>query len=390
MTALLARALTEEGHTVDTVADGRHAVAAVDGGDYDAVVLDVMLPGIDGFEVCARLRRQRVWTPVLMLTARGAVTDRIAGLDGGADDYLTKPFNLDELFARLRALSRRGPIPRPPTLEAGDLRLDPSEHRVWRADTEIRLSHKEFTLLEALIRRPGIVHTRAQLLERCWDAAYEARSNIVDVYIRYLRDKIDRPFGVTSLETIRGAGYRLRKDGGRHALPAEWPIRWRLTLVFSAAMALVLAAAGAVTVVQFRDAAHEADPDGALRGLTDDITADLVRELVTILPIVLVIAAVAAYLLSRAAAAVDRIRAAAQTLTTTPHPDTDAPLPVPPTDDEIAWLATTLNTMLTRLQRALAHEQQFVADASHELRTPLALLTTELELRCAGPDPPTS
>lgn len=135
--------------------------------------------------------------------------------------------------------------------------------------------------------------------------------------------------------------------------PAEWPIRWRLTLVFSAAMALVLAAAGAVTVVQFRDAAHEADPDGALRGLTDDITADLVRELVTILPIVLVIAAVAA-------------------------------------DDEIAWLATTLNTMLTRLQRALAHEQQFVADASHELRTPLALLTTELELRCAGPDPPTS
>lgn len=219
MTVLLARALTEEGHTVDTVADGRHAVAAVDGGDYDAVVLDVMLPGIDGFEVCARLRRQRVWTPVLMLTARGAVTDRIAGLDGGADDYLTKPFNLDELFARLRALSRRGPIPRPPTLEAGDLRLDPSEHRVWRADTEIRLSHKEFTLLEALIRRPGIVHTRAQLLERCWDAAYEARSNIVDVYIRYLCDKIDRPFGVTSLETIRGAGYRLRKDGGRHALP---------------------------------------------------------------------------------------------------------------------------------------------------------------------------
>lgn len=317
MTALLARALTEEGHTVDTVADGRHAVAAVDGGDYDAVVLDVMLPGIDGFEVCARLRRQRVWTPVLMLTARGAVTDRIAGLDGGADDYLTKPFNLDELFARLRALSRRGPIPRPPTLEAGDLRPR------WK------------------------------------------------------------PFAVPDTGCAR------TEDGMRS--PAEWPIRWRLTLVFSAAMALVLAAAGAVTVVQFRDAAHEADPDGALRGLTDDITADLVRELVTILPIVLVIAAVAAYLLSRAALRpVDRIRAAAQTLTTTPHPDTDAPLPVPPTDDEIAWLATTLNTMLTRLQRALAHEQQFVADASHELRTPLALLTTELELRCAGPDPPTS
>lgn len=391
MTALLARALTEEGHTVDTVADGRHAVAAVDGGDYDAVVLDVMLPGIDGFEVCARLRRQRVWTPVLMLTARGAVTDRIAGLDGGADDYLTKPFNLDELFARLRALSRRGPIPRPPTLEAGDLRLDPSEHRVWRADTEIRLSHKEFTLLEALIRRPGIVHTRAQLLERCWDAAYEARSNIVDVYIRYLRDKIDGPSASPRWKpfAVPDTGCARTEDGMRS--PAEWPIRWRLTLVFSAAMALVLAAAGAVTVVQFRDAAHEADPDGALRGLTDDITADLVRELVTILPIVLVIAAVAAYLLSRAALRpVDRIRAAAQTLTTTPHPDTDAPLPVPPTDDEIAWLATTLNTMLTRLQRALAHEQQFVADASHELRTPLALLTTELELRCAGPDPPTS
>lgn len=391
MTALLARALTEEGHTVDTVADGRHAVAAVDGGDYDAVVLDVMLPGIDGFEVCARLRRQRVWTPVLMLTARGAVTDRIAGLDGGADDYLTKPFNLDELFARLRALSRRGPIPRPPTLEAGDLRLDPSEHRVWRADTEIRLSHKEFTLLEALIRRPGIVHTRAS----CWNAAgtpptrpapTSSTSTSATCATRSTGPSASprwKPFAVPDTGCAR------TEDGMRS--PAEWPIRWRLTLVFSAAMALVLAAAGAVTVVQFRDAAHEADPDGALRGLTDDITADLVRELVTILPIVLVIAAVAAYLLSRAALRpVDRIRAAAQTLTTTPHPDTDAPLPVPPTDDEIAWLATTLNTMLTRLQRALAHEQQFVADASHELRTPLALLTTELELRCAGPDPPTS
>lgn len=171
--------------------------------------------------------------------------------------------------------------------------------------------------------------------------------------------------------------------------PAEWPIRWRLTLVFSAAMALVLAAAGAVTVVQFRDAAHEADPDGALRGLTDDITADLVRELVTILPIVLVIAAVAAYLLSRAARRRPDPRGGANT----DHhaaPRHRRAAAGTSTDDEIAWLATTLNTMLTRLQRALAHEQQFVADASHELRTPLALLTTELELRCAGPDPPTS
>jgi two-component system OmpR family response regulator len=149
-----------------------------------------------------------------MLTARDAVDDRVAGLDGGADDYLTKPFSFAELLARLRALARRGPVERPAVLEVGDLRLDPAARRVWRGDTEVALSAKEFQLLETFMRHPGEVLSRYQLLEHAWDYDYENRSNIVDVYVRYLRDKIDRPFGASSLETVRGAGYRLRKDGG--------------------------------------------------------------------------------------------------------------------------------------------------------------------------------
>ena len=156
-----------------------------------------------------------MWSPILILTARDGVQDRVAGLDGGADDYLTKPFSFAELLARLRALVRRGPVESPTTLEAGDLRLDPSTHQAWRGDREIELSAKEFSMLEAFLRRPGTVLSRYQLLEQVWDYDYESRSNVVDVYVRYLREKVDRPFGVKAIETVRGIGYRLRKDGGR-------------------------------------------------------------------------------------------------------------------------------------------------------------------------------
>jgi two-component system, OmpR family, response regulator len=182
--------------------------------EYDAVVLDVMLPGLDGFETCRRLRADGVWTPVIMLTARDAVEDRVRGLDQGADDYLTKPFSLAELLARLRALTRRGGIERPTVLEVGSLRLDPATREVHRGDTELELSAREFTLLETFIRRAGQVLTQTQLLEAAWELGFEPRSNVVEVYVRYLREKIDRPFGVESLETVRGAGYRLRRDGG--------------------------------------------------------------------------------------------------------------------------------------------------------------------------------
>ena len=155
-----------------------------------------------------------MWLPVLMLTARDAVEDRVRGLDGGADDYLTKPFSLAEMVARLRALARRGPQERPVVLEAGELRLDPATREVWRGDRELALSAREFALLETFMRRPGQVLTQTQLLESAWDLGFEQRSNVVEVYVRYLREKIDRPFGVRSIETLRGVGYRLRKDGG--------------------------------------------------------------------------------------------------------------------------------------------------------------------------------
>lgn len=215
MAALLSRGLTEEGYAVDVAADGPDGYGAVVSRPYDAVVLDVMLPGVSGFEVCRRLRDDGVWVPVLMLTARDAVGDRVAGLDGGADDYLTKPFHLPELFARLRALIRRGPLPRPTVLAVGDLRAEPASRRCWRGRTEIVLTAKEYALLEAFLRHPGKVLTRNALLEHCWDFAYESRSNVVDVHVRALREKIDRGFGVVSLETVRGCGYRLRADGGR-------------------------------------------------------------------------------------------------------------------------------------------------------------------------------
>jgi two-component system OmpR family response regulator len=212
MAGLIRRGLVEEGHAADVAGSGEDAVWMAGAHTYEAIVLDVMLPGESGFETCRRLRDDGVWAPVLMLTARDAVTDRVAGLDAGADDYLTKPFSLAELLARLRALARRGGVERPTELVVGDLRLDPATRRVRRRETEVELSPKEFALLETFMRRPGQVLSRLQLLEHAWDFAYENRSNVVDVYVRYLREKVDRPFGVHSIETVRGAGYRLRED----------------------------------------------------------------------------------------------------------------------------------------------------------------------------------
>jgi two-component system, OmpR family, response regulator len=215
MAILLRRGLAEEGHAVDVARTGDDALWMAGAAEYDAIVLDLMLPGVDGIEVCRRVRESGVWAPVLMLTARDGVADRVAGLDAGADDYLAKPFSFAELLARLRALVRRGGVERPSVLEVGDLRLDPATRQVWRGPTEITLSAKEFALLETFMRRPGQVLSRYQLLEHAWDYAYENRSNVVDVYVRYLRDKVDRPFGHDSLETVRGAGYRLRREDGR-------------------------------------------------------------------------------------------------------------------------------------------------------------------------------
>ena len=214
LASALRRGLRAEGMVADVAVKGEDALWMVASAEFDAVVLDVMLPGIDGFETCRRLRDDGVWTPIIMLTARDSVDDRVQGLDAGADDYLVKPFSLAELLARLRALARRGPVERPAVLEVGDLQLDPATREVRRGDTEISLSAKEFALLEAFMRRPGEVLTQLQLLEHAWDYDYENRSNVVEVYVRYLREKVDRPFDVKSIETVRGAGYRLRKDGG--------------------------------------------------------------------------------------------------------------------------------------------------------------------------------
>jgi len=194
----------------DVAIKGEDALWMAAASPYDVLVLDVNLPGIDGFEVCHRLRVDGVRTPILMLTARDGVDDRINGLNTGADDYVVKPFDFNELFARIRALARRGPVERGPTLSVGDLSLDVATHTVTRAGVEIELSTKELQLLEVFMRRPGEVLSRYDLLEGAWEMDYENRSNVVDVYVRYLREKIDRPFGVETLETVRGAGYRLR------------------------------------------------------------------------------------------------------------------------------------------------------------------------------------
>lgn len=212
MAAMLQRGLREDGYSVDVTGDGAEAVWQATEVAYDAMVLDVMLPGADGFEVCRRLREAGRWVPVLMLTARTDVTDRVRGLDSGADDYLPKPFSFSELSARLRALLRRGAPERPAVLSVGGLRVDPATRQAWRDEQPLELSAKEFALLELFVRRRGQVLTRTIILEHVWDFAYDGVSNVVDQYVAYLRRKIDRPFGVDQLETVRGAGYRLRTE----------------------------------------------------------------------------------------------------------------------------------------------------------------------------------
>jgi two-component system OmpR family response regulator len=213
MAGLLKRGLQAEGYSVDVAANGADAVWMATERPTDAVVLDVMLPDVDGFEVLAQLRAAGSWTPVLLLTARKSLDDRVRGLDVGADDYLTKPFAFSELAARLRALVRRGPSEPPAVLRVGDLALDPATRIVRRGDADVALTPKEFSVLEFFMRHAGEVVTRMQLLDHCWDFAYDGSSNVVDVYVNYLRDKIDRPFNRSSIDTVRGAGDR----GGHHA-----------------------------------------------------------------------------------------------------------------------------------------------------------------------------
>jgi DNA-binding response OmpR family regulator len=212
MAAVLKRGLEEDGYAVDVARTGEDGLWMALENPNDVIVLDVMLPDMDGFEVCRRLRERGQWAPVLMLTARDGVPDRVRGLDAGADDYLTKPFSFSELAARTRALLRRGARERPTRLAVGDLTLDPASRVTCRAGVAVELSAREFALLEYFMRHPGHVLSRTRLIEHVWDFAYDGGSNIVDVYVRYLRDKIDRPFGTHSLETVRGAGYRLRED----------------------------------------------------------------------------------------------------------------------------------------------------------------------------------
>jgi two-component system, OmpR family, response regulator len=214
MASVLKRGLQREGYAVDVAGSGVQGMWAGTEFPYDAVLLDAMIPEPDGFKVCRQLRSAGRWMPVIMLTARGAVEDRVRGLDAGADDYLSKPFAFAELYARLRALLRRDPGERPLALTAGDLRLDPAAKAVTRGKVEVALSAKEFALLELLLRRKGDVLSRSEILDHVWDFAYDGTSNVVDVYMRYLRDKIDRPFGRWAIETVRGSGYRLRPDGG--------------------------------------------------------------------------------------------------------------------------------------------------------------------------------
>ncbi len=220
LAGLIQRALQEQAALADAAHDGEDALWMADATAYDVMVLDVNLPGINGFETCQRLREAQVRTPILILTARAAIDDKLTGLDTGADDYLVKPFDVSEMLARVRALARRGSVARGTVLSVGDLSLDPGTRVVCRGSSPIALSTKEYQLLEVFMRRPGQVLSRYDLLEGAWDMAYENKSNVVDVYVRYLREKIDRPFGLRTIETVRGAGYRL-------SAPARQALRLR-------------------------------------------------------------------------------------------------------------------------------------------------------------------
>lgn len=210
---LVERVLERDGHAVDHAPSGEEALWFASERTFDVIILDVVMPPPDGIEVTRRLRDTGNWTPILLLTGRSEVEDRVRGLDAGADDYLPKPFSIAELTARIRALSRRKPRERPPELQIGDLRLDPATREVERGGEPVDLTPKEFALLEFLMRRPCEALTRERILEGCWDFAQEGGSNVVDVYVRYLREKIDRPFRRRSIETVRGVGYRLDPDG---------------------------------------------------------------------------------------------------------------------------------------------------------------------------------
>jgi DNA-binding response OmpR family regulator len=210
----LKRGLEAEGFAVDVALDGTDGLWMAREHPYDAIVLDIMLPGVNGFKVCSTLREEGVWTPILMLTAKDGELDEAEALDSGADDYLTKPFSYVVLLARIRALMRRGGNERPAVLEAGDLKLDPAGRRCWRADVEVSLTAREFSLLEFLMRRKGEVQSKTDILAHVWDYDFEGDHNIVEVYIRHLREKLDRPFGREAVQTVRGSGYRLDADGG--------------------------------------------------------------------------------------------------------------------------------------------------------------------------------
>jgi DNA-binding response OmpR family regulator len=206
--------LEAEGFAVDVAHDGTDGLWLARENQYDAIVLDLMLPGINGYKVCETLRAEKIWTPILMLTAKDGEWDQVEGLDTGADDFLTKPFSFPVLVARLHAVTRRGGRERPTELVAGDLRVDPAARRVWRGDVEVELTAREFSLLSFLARHPGDVVSKQQILEAVWDVDFAGDPNIVEVYIRHLRNKLDRPFGRGAIQTLRGAGYRLATDGG--------------------------------------------------------------------------------------------------------------------------------------------------------------------------------
>jgi len=214
LAAALKRGLEQEGFAVDVTFDGTEGLWMAEEGSYDAIVLDIMLPGVNGYQVCARLREAGDWTPILMLTAKDGEFDHAEALDTGADDFLAKPFSYVVLVAHIRALLRRGAGERPSVLVTGDLRLDPAQHRCWRGEVEIPLTARQFSLLEFLMRRPGEVVSKTQILEHVWDFAFDGDSNIVEVYVGYLRKKVDAPFGRRAIETLRLVGYRLDPGGG--------------------------------------------------------------------------------------------------------------------------------------------------------------------------------